>query len=208
MSDSNRECPQCREPIEGRPNKKFCSDTCKGRYFRENGPSSENSNSSHIYEQSVQSSYTSCPQAHYLSGEIKDQVETTYQKIYRENQERRDREEIERKTQQDKVESIKLHERFCAVIREFLQAEGKQLAAKPVSIFSEQVEKLTEAYRNHPYLKLPGNLVRSRLQQLYHVHDLIQEVTEEIEQAGRHGSGRFEIKNKWRLLLRDLLIAD
>lgn len=203
MSNRFRECLQCGDPIEGRPNKKFCSEICKGRYFRENNPEAETSTTDPELKQSVELIMHKSPIS-------EDEIDESEDELDNELTEQIEREEAEKKARMDKLRAANLHEQFCDLVQEFLEIEGKVLTARPAARFQNAADKLTAAYREHPYLKLPENLVRNRLKALYDIHDIIQEVGQEIadKNAFQAKESSFEITNKWRKLLRKLLIAD
>ncbi|OON68126.1 hypothetical protein B0919_15875 [Hymenobacter sp. CRA2] len=73
-----------------------------------------------------------------------------------------------------------------------------------------RVEQLARDYNRHPYLKEPGNSAKSRLKALYDILDVLAEVCQEVSSKllWQAEEGHYELKDKWRNKLRDLLIAD
>ncbi|MGY2132296.1 hypothetical protein ACW9KT_08705 [Hymenobacter sp. HD11105] len=212
-----RECLQCGGIIEGRPNKKFCSDTCKGRHFRDNNPPSEADSSPSISPHPIDPNSSHYYKATESKESINDLVASTLKRMKWEDEERKEREGAERKVKADKEQVTKLreqatqlHQQFCDIVQEFLDAEGTVLKARPVSTFLEKLNDFISLYREHPYLKMPGNSMPSRLKELYAIQDIIGEVEQEIADlnAFHAKEGSFEITKKSRKLLRELLIAD
>lgn len=195
MHNSYRKCLQCKAPIEGRPNKKFCSDLCKGQHFRENNTLKDDSRSL-VSQQAVK-----------LSAAKYSETENSELDWDQQEEERQKQEEKVRAAEE---QATRLHEQFCDLVNEFLQIEGKSLTERHVDRFLRQTERLTAIYRQHPHLKTPNTLVRNRLEELYAIHDIVQEVAQEIANKSMWQSkeSSFEITKKWRKLLRVLLIAD
>ena len=106
--------------------------------------------------------------------------------------------------------AARLHEQFCNVVRDFLEAEGKILEARHTNRLIQKAADLAADYLTHPYIKLPDNLVSARLKALYGVQDILQEVAGEIigKMMWQSKSSDFELTKKWRKSLRELLIPD
>ena len=198
MKNEIRECPQCGEVIEGRPNKKFCSDTCKGRHFREG-------NSLHFQ---IDSPTDACVSA------VSSSASSYYPDDTWQTQDDEDNEwekaQAEKRRLVEREHTAKLHEQFCGVVQDFLDVEGKALLARQTNRLLREVSDLTTAYQVHPHLKLPGNQINGRLKAMYGIQDILQEVIQEIEskvlwQSRKSG---FEITKKRRKTLRELLIPD
>lgn len=198
MYSEDRSCPQCGEVIEGRPNKKFCSEVCKGRHFREN-----NSPAFQVDSPVATPTHSTTPGVSSHRSAYPPQSD-------RDEDERWEKEEAEVSVLAERKHAAELHEQFCGVVRDFLEAEGKALVARQVSRFLQKVANLTTAYLTHPHIKRLGNLVSNRLKALYDVHDILQEVSQEIESKvlWQSKESSFEITKKWRRALRELLIPD
>ncbi|SFQ52589.1 hypothetical protein [Hymenobacter arizonensis] len=197
MKKPIRTCPQCGELVEGRPNKKYCSEACKGLHFRENAGSE-----CFVLMSTPDSRDEEFAPAGYEEEQEEEEplkLETYWQK--------REREE---KAQKDQRAATELHEQFCQIVKEFLAVEGRQLAEKPVSEFLDQVDELSNAYRQHPYLKQATSLAPRRLKELYNLQDTLCEVLQEIGRKSlwRSKTDSYELTSKWRKQLRSLLIAD
>ncbi|UOQ65717.1 hypothetical protein [Hymenobacter volaticus] len=202
MNKPIRTCPQCGNLVEGRPNKKYCSEACKGLYFRENAGSE-----SLVLISKPDSRYNEFIPIEYEEVELEEEdqeeepleLETYWQK--------REREE---KAQKDQRTATELHEQFCQIVKEFLAAEGRQLAEKPVSEFLDQVDELSNAYRQHPYVKQAASLVPQRLKELYKLQDILRKILQKIGRKSlwQSKSESYELTSKWRKLLRSLMIVD
>lgn len=198
MHNEPRNCPQCGDVFEGRPNKIFCGKPCKGRHFRENNtlaPQIESITATTVH--SVKASVSSHHPV-YISQRGRD------------DEEQWDKEEAEERRVAELKQAAKLHEQFCGVVRDFLEAEGKALQVRPTKRLLQKVSDLTAAYQAHPHIKLPENQVNGRLKALYGIQDVLQEVIQEIESKvlWQSKESDFEITKKWRKALRELLIPD
>jgi endogenous inhibitor of DNA gyrase (YacG/DUF329 family) len=194
MNKPIRTCPQCGNLVEGRPNKKYCSEACKGLHFRENAGSE-----GLALIPKPDSRYDEFSLVEYEEEEQEQEEETYWQKRAREE-----------KAQKDQRAATDLHEQFCQVMNQFLAAEGQQLAEKSVVGFLDQVDELTNAYRQHPYLKQSTGLVPQRLKELYKAQDILRDVLREIGSRSRWQSKleSYELTSKERKQLRKSLIAD
>ena len=201
MHDAYRECPQCGEAIEGRPNKIFCSNFCKGQHFRENNPP-KISEDAPVSQQPVDVDTSFAPYRKVTG------LNDDWQKQEDESQE--DQEEAAQRMRAAEQAATKLHERFCAFVRAFLKAEGHLLTARHTNRLLQEGDELMAAYQAHPYLRRPGSQVSSRLKELYAIHDILQDVAQDI--AGKilwqSKEGSFEVTRKSRNRLRELLISD
>ena len=198
MSNETRNCPQCGEAYEGRPNKKFCGDTCKGRHFRENNP---------LVFQIDSPAATPVPAVNLrVSSYHPDYAWQTR----RDEDNQYEKEEAEERRLAEREHAAKLHEQFCGIVRDFLEAEGKALQPRPTKRHLQKVADLTAAYLAHPFIKLPENQVNGRLRALYGMQDILQGVIQEIESKvlWQTKESDFEITKKWRKTLRELLIPD
>lgn len=204
MSNRIRTCPQCGEPIEGRPNKKYCNETCKGQYFRENAIPVESFTAKVMLHQSEEEvPIEEEDEQEEANDDLPTIVENTWQRLNREA-------ETKRKVQEHQQTATELHEQFCQIVKEFLTAEGQQLAGKNVSEFLDRLDELTDLYRQHPYLKQANSSAQRRLNELYSIQDTLQEITQGIARKALWKSklGSYELTSKWRKQLRNLLIAD
>lgn len=199
MDKPIRTCPQCGDLVEGRPNKKYCSEACKGLYFRENATSEGLALMS-----KPDSRHDEFAPVEYEDEEQEEEKESLDLETYWQKRER------EEKAQKDRRAATELHDQFCQVVKEFLAVEGRQLAEKPVSKFLDQVDELSNAYRQHPHLKQPTSLVPKRLKELYNLQDTLREVLQEIGRRNllQRKTESYELTSKWRKQLRSLLIAD
>ena len=199
MNKPIRTCPQCGDLVEGRPNKKYCSEACKGLYFRENATSEDLALIS-----KPDSRHEEFAPIEYEDEEQEEEKEPLDLETYWDKRERED------KAQKDHRAATELHEQFCQVVKDFLAVEGQQLAEKPVSEFLGQVDELSNAYRQHPYLKQATSLVPRRLKELYNLQDTLREVLQEIGRKSllQRKTDSYELTSKWRKQLRSLLIAD
>ena len=198
MYNEIRSCPQCGEAIEGRPNKKFCGDACKGRHFRE-------SNSLPFQMDSPTDTRVSAVSPSVSSYHPDDTWHTQD-----DEDDEWEKAEAEKRRLVEREHTAKLHEQFCGVVRDFLEVEGKTLLARQTNRLLQKVSALTAAYQVHPHIKLPGNQVNGRLKALYGIQDILQEVIQEIESKvlWQSKESDFEITKKWRKALRELLIPD
>lgn len=164
MYNSYRECPQCGEAIEGRPNKKFCNEACKGKHFRENSSALPDAGiDGPDYQRPVEPRHSNYPRV--------VELQRTW------NEEEDDGEEI----QANKERAARLHEQFQKLVREFLGVEGQLMKLRGTKDLLRQVDNLIEYYQGHPYLKASGNLVSRRLRALYSINDVLQEVKQDID---------------------------
>ena len=119
MQTDYRECPQCGEPIEGRSNKKFCDETCKGRYFRENKSLSKSN--------ATPTSQTSIRETSHLED---DELEGDWEE--REIKQWLKQKDTDRRALAEQEQTRELHKQFCDLVQVFLESEGQALTARPV----------------------------------------------------------------------------
>lgn len=191
MSIPTRKCPNCGEAVEGRPNKIYCDNVCKGHHNR--------SINAELNSESISSSGPTepTPMHHYPANNLMT---------------RRDehQEEAEEKANTDQQHASTLHMSFCTLVREVQQLAGKTLPARRIKRLLNDVDSLSTAYIAHPYLKTPHSQDKHRLKALYAMHDTLHDAMEEIADKNMFQSreGTFEIAKKWRKHLRELLIED
>ncbi|MCC3158652.1 hypothetical protein LJ737_15500 [Hymenobacter sp. 15J16-1T3B] len=202
MKHLGRVCPYCGEPVEGRPNKIFCSDYCKGRHFREVGPATVSESPSNRWEPNPISDH----QPVQPSSPIPAAKEDYWQRTVREEQERKQKQ----KADAERALSESLHNQFSDVVRDFLDAEGKLISLPAIEPFLVEVQELCKAYCLHPYLKQSDNQAKRRLKELYSIEDtlldLVQHISEKSIWQSKHE--RYFLTDKKRKALRELLIAD
>lgn len=210
MPTHYRECPQCGEAIEGRPNKKFCNDTCKGRYFRDNNlAATETDTNPHALAlkypvDDVSLAYDEELAAAEYSEDQEEEDESSHQnRILK-------RLAAEEKKRKELAEATELHQTFCSVVDELLEAEGRSLTARNTDMLIRTTKSAIETYQKHPCLKSAESLSSRRLKALYTLYDVLQEVAQEIADKGlwQGKESHFELTNKGRNRLRKLLIAD
>ena len=192
MSNNLRKCPDCGATVEGRPNKIFCNDVCKGRHFRSTA---------------ITESTDEAPEpTRVMPSESFRQLSTT--KFVEEGDE--EQEEAAEKARQYQEQASTLHIQFGTLVREVLEYAGKTLTARRIRSLRGDAALLSAAYAAHPHIKASHTQVKHRLKALYAINDTLQEAADDIDNkmSWQRQEGAFEISKKWRKHLRELLISD
>lgn len=211
MPSSTNICLHCGEAFEGRPNKKFCSETHKNQYHYDNR------------EASGREPYTAPPVAsHKIQIPIAKPTFAPPQRVYSQQDEpevdayesdddwlaqEEENEEAEERAEKAKA----LHKLYSTLIVKCLKANGAEQDENDLEAWIDKFDEVAEEYRAHPALRQPQNQVHRRLDDLYWCRDKFQSLLDEsIKQSSLWFSDDepvyFELSAKRLARLREHLL--
>ena len=212
MPSSTNVCLQCGEAFNGRPNKKFCSESHKNQYHYDNreaarpapavappivpirvAPISIAKPTSSIYR----------PVPLREAAPKPDAYEPEQNWLARQDED----EEAEEQAEQARD----LHQRYSKIVVECLKANGAEQDEDDLETWLDKFDEVSEAYRAHPALRQPPNQVHERLEDLYWLRDKFQSLQDEaVKQASLWFSDEepvyFELSPKRLARLRQHLL--
>ena len=213
MSSSINVCLQCGEAFEGRANKKFCSEAHKNQYHYDNREAvrpipvmAPLTASIRVASAPIAKPKLSITQRAPLREEAPELYAYQPDEDWLARQE--EEEEAEERAEQAKV----LHKSYSTLIVKCLKANGTEQEEDDLETWIDEFDEVSEAYRAHPALRQPPNLVHERLEDLYWLRDKFQSLQDEfIKHASLWFSDEepiyFELSPKRRDRLRKHLLS-
>ena len=209
MRNTNRNCIQCEGPIEGRANKKFCSNACRAQHFRDNPTEMADTTTQVklpiLHKSTLQPNLPFIGKASLMSlaDEEDDDTEDDY---VRRARERKEKEAIEA--------GIKLDVRYKKMINECLKADGTYFNDDDddeLQTWLDEIDELIANYHCHPGLHLSSSYTHQCLEDLYWMRDKFNRLLVKwVEQPSSWRYGvepvYFEMSAKRKKLLRAHLL--
>ncbi|WP_022822077.1 hypothetical protein [Hymenobacter norwichensis] len=213
MRNINQNCIQCEEPMQGRANKKFCSNACRAQHFRDN-PIETAAVITQVQPSTFRNppvQYASPPIEHArvmpLAEEEDDDEDDADDRI-------RAKIAQKRKAEEDVELSKKLDGRYSKLVDECLKADGTNFNDDDddeLQAWLDEIDDLIVDYRSHPGIDLSAGYARERLDDLHWLRDKFNRLLGEwVDQptSWRHNIQPvyFEMSTKRKKLLRAHLL--
>lgn len=197
MQYEEKECLQCEKLFEGRANKKFCSDTCRAQYHRDN-LATDNSQEEDWEddesdpEEGSKTWQTKIPlldedelaTPRVSTSEEVERAKSIYDvEVLRLEQYKllmqRKKEAEKAEAEEDALEEINkennrikgLHALYSKLIKKCLKMEGHELEGDDLEAWIEELDEASEEYQSHPGLRNPDDKAHRRLKDLYWCRD-------------------------------------